>query len=500
VHISKLTVLAFAASLCARSGTPADIAPSLEALLANSPAIQHGRVGFKFVDLASGATIAERDANKFFIPASNTKLYTTALALNRLGADYVFRTELRTPGAFHPGETQVEDLLLVGGGDPNLSGRALPYLRDSPEGDPLAGLKELVEQLHGAGVREIRGDVIAIDTRYPGDMYPDGWTLDDSNYSYGAPVSSVVLNDNTVSVIVRPAKLGAAAQVETRPSRNCFTIHNRVVTDASKKTHIKFRRPPGSEALTIWGTIGHDLDQWREDFAVSDPAMFSARVLRQLLAERGIIVRGRARAQYRDLDNLDANSGTRTNPVESALIVQHESNPLAQLIQVTNKVSQNLYAEMLLREVAFKSTGLGTLENGLKEREAFLREAGVTREGTGFALADGSGLARQDLTTPDSTVALLRYMWTQRDRDSWLQSLPVGSLDGSLQYRFRGIAGAQRVHAKTGSLSHVNALSGYIETQGHGWLAFSVMVNGTIGQDTGVREFIDKLCSVFLNL
>jgi serine-type D-Ala-D-Ala carboxypeptidase/endopeptidase (penicillin-binding protein 4) len=228
--------------------------------------------------------------------------------------------------------------------------------------------------------------------------------------------------------------------------------------------------------------------------------MFSARVLRQLLAERGIIVRGRARAQYRDLDNLDANSGTRTNPVESALIVQHESNPLAQLIQVTNKVSQNLYAEMLLREVAFKSTGLGTLENGLKEREAFLREAGVTREGTGFALADGSGLARQDLTTPDSTVALLRYMWTQRDRDSWLQSLPVGSLDGSLQYRFRGIAGAQRVHAKTGSLSHVNALSGYIETQGHGWLAFSVMVNGTIGQDTGVREFIDKLCSVFLNL
>jgi serine-type D-Ala-D-Ala carboxypeptidase/endopeptidase (penicillin-binding protein 4) len=452
------------------------------------------------MDLATGTTIAERDSNKLFIPASNTKLYTTALALSRLGSDYVFRTELRTAGAFHPGDTKVDDLLLVGGGDPNLSGRELPYLPDSPEGDPLAGLRELVEQLHATGIREIKGDVVGVDERYPGDMYPDGWTLDDSNYSYGAPISSLALNDNTVSVIVRPGKLGSVATVETRPGLNCFTITNLVVTDASKKVHIKFRRPPGSEELTLWGSIGRDVDEWREDCAVSDPAMFSAAVLKQLLAERGIVVRGSARAQHRELNDVDANGVSRPSAVQSTLIVQHESKPLGQLIQVTNKVSQNLYAEMLLREVAFKTTGLGTLENGVKEREAFLREAGVTRDGTGFALADGSGLARQDLTTPDSTVALLRYMWTRPDRTSWLQSLPVGSLDGSLQYRFRGIEGAQRVHAKTGSLSHVNALSGYIETRTRGWLAFSVMVNGTVAQDNQVREFIDKLCAVFLTL
>ena len=137
---------------------------------------------------------------------------------------------------------------------------------------------------------------------------------------------------------------------------------------------------------------------------------------------------------------------------------------------------------------------------GLKEREAFLQEAGITREGTGFALADGSGLARHDLTTADSTVALLRYMWERPEREVWLRSLPIGSLDGSLQHRFRSIAGAQRIHAKTGSLAHVNALSGYIETRRHGWIAFSIMVNGTVGREAQVREFIDRLCSIFLDL
>lgn len=488
-------LISASAALCEQ---PPEIAGKIASLLNNSPAVQHGRVGYKFVDLQNGEILAQGNPSTLFTPASNTKLYTTATALVRLGANYTFRTEARSRSPWSPGQTTIDDLLLTGGGDPNLSGRALPYLADEPEGDPLAVFKQLADGIARAGIREIRGDVIGVDSRYPGDAYPDGWTLDDSIYSYGAPISALTLNDNTATIILRPGATGELAEVEASPANSGFVILNEVVTDASNASHILFRRPPGSNELILWGTIGKSVDQWREDFGVVDAELFAAETLTDLLRDRGLVVRGGPRSERHALQDFGA-SGRAPLP-DGTLVTSHESSPLSQVIQVVNKVSQNLHAEMLLREVAFCRTGTGTLEDGVKEREAFLREASVTREGTGFVLADGSGLARQDLTTPDSTVTLLRYMWNRPEREAWLRSLPTGALDGSLQHRFRRMAGAQRVHAKTGSLSHVNALSGYIETQQHGWIAFSIMVNGTGGREAQVREFIDKLCGVFLEL
>jgi D-alanyl-D-alanine carboxypeptidase/D-alanyl-D-alanine-endopeptidase (penicillin-binding protein 4) len=262
---------------------------------------------------------------------------------------------------------------------------------------------------------------------------------------------------------------------------------NQVVTDTTKPTHIETRKPPGSNELILTGTISDTASQWNEQFAVADPALFAAEALVDVLREHGISVRGEARSDYG------------TSGPESTLLVGRESLPLAQLIQIVNKVSQNLHAEMLLREVAFARTGVGTLENGRKEREAFLAEAGVTRNGPGFSSSDGSGLSRSDLTTPNSTVTLLRYMWARPERNGWMESLPVGAWDGSLEYRFRHLSGSQRVHAKTGSLSHVNALGGYLQTKTGRTLAFSIMVNGTLVPESAVREFIDRLCALFLD-
>ncbi len=492
----RILTWVLATALAARCGQ-APFSEKIAALLKDSPLIQHGRVGYRFVNVESGEVLAEQNSSTFFTPASNTKLYTTALALVRLGDSYQFHTEARTSDAWSPGQPIIHDLLLIGGGDPNLSGRTLPYLADAPEGDPLAAFKQLADRIAGAGIREITGDVVGVDARYPGDAYPDGWTLDDSAYSYGAPVSALTLNDNAAALIVRPSQAGELAEIEMRPSLSSFVVLNQVVTDESRSSHIAFRKPPGSNEVIVWGTIGQSVDQWREDLGVTDPALFAAETLTDLLRDRGVIVRGEPRSEYRTLPD-SANSGSAFAP-PGTLLAAHDSPPLSEAIQIVNKVSQNLHAEMLLREVAFCRTGIGTLQNGLREREAFLQEASVTPEGTGFALADGSGLARQDLTTPDSTVTLLRYMWGRREREVWLRSLPIGGLDGSLQHRFRGIAGAQRVHAKTGSLSHVNALSGYLETQRHGWIAFSIMVNGTVGHGAQVREFIDRLCAIFLN-
>ncbi len=462
----------------------------IQALIANSPAVARGHLGFEFADVSTGKVLAARDANLFFTPASNTKLYTTALALVRLGADYRFRTQLRTASPWAPGQPTIGDLQIVGGGDPNLSGRTLPYQAQAPEGDPLAAIKQMVEQLYAVGIREVTGDVVGLDTRYLREPYPDGWTLDDSLYTYGAPVSALSVNDSTVSVVVQPTSAGELAGLQVHPGVSHLVFLNLVQTDRSAGAHIHIARDPGSNELVLTGTIGEGAPAWHEDLAVNDPALFAAEAMVTVLRERGIAVRGSARAQY-----------TAGVPdVGGTLLIEHVSAPLAQSLQVVNKVSQNLHAEMLLREVGWRQTGVGSLAAGVAEREKFLNEAKITGTGTGFALDDGSGLARQDLTTPMSTVALMRYMWTRPEREVWLQTFPIGAQDGSLQHRFHSISGAARIHGKTGSLSHVNALSGYIETEKGGPLAFSIMVNGTPGHGSDVREFMDQLCALFLGL
>ena len=430
--------------------------------------------------------LAELNSSKFFTPASNTKLYTTALALVRLSPNYKFQTELRTSGPWSAGKPVLSDLQLVGGGDPNLSGRALPYTLHSVDTDPFAAWKELASKLWAQGVREIDGDVTGVASRYQGDVYPDGWTIDDAIYGYGAPVTALAPNDNAISLAVDPTSDGELADVTLEPATDHLVILNEVITDTSSTTRIHVTRRPDSNEVKLSGTIGMTAGTWKEDVAVEDPALFAAEALIDALEEQNITVRGAARSEY----------GERS--ASGNVLAVHESEPLWEDLQVIHKVSQNLHAEMLLREVGHFSEGTGTQEAGRAERDKFLTEIGITREGTGVALYDGSGLARPGLPTPASTVTLLRYMWQRPEHDVWLQTLPVGGIDGSLEHRFAKIQGAERVHAKTGSISHVNTLSGYIETKRHRWLAFSVMVNATAAPESEIRAFIDHLCALFL--
>jgi serine-type D-Ala-D-Ala carboxypeptidase/endopeptidase (penicillin-binding protein 4) len=471
----------------------------LEALLASTPSVQRGHFGFEVADADTGAVLAAQDARRFFIPASNTKLYTTAAALVRLGPNYRFRTEVRAVGRWAPGQPSVDGLELVGGGDPNLSGRALPYSNSVEATDPLAAINNLADQVVTDGIREVRGGVVSIDVRYPGDVYPDGWTIDDQLWAYGAPVSSLSVNDNSVSVTIRPTRTGELADIEVSPEVGHFVVLNDVLTTPGGREHIEFRRDLGSRELVIWGDIGESAQARHEDLAVEDAGLFAAQALRDALQNRGISVRGEAGVERRDLETVaDPKQGWHENPASGPVVAQRSSAPLSQIIQLINKISQNLHAEMLLREIGWRVRGVGTQQAGRLEREAFLAGAGVEPDHTGFALDDGSGLARQDLTTPESTVTLLRFMWHRPERDVWLDSLPVGGVDGSLEHRLKGLAGAERIHAKTGSISHVNSLAGYIETRRHRWLAFSMMVNGTTSTNGDVRDFLDKLCGIFL--
>lgn len=473
----------------------------IDNLMSAFPAVQRGHVGFKFVDLSNGTVIAERDASAFFTPASNAKLYTTATALVRLGPNYQFQTELRTSGSWTPGQSSVRDLQIIGGGDPNLSGRVLPYAVDAKPGDALAALRDLAAKIAADGIKVVGGDVTGVATRYPGSLYPDGWTIGDSIFEYGAPVSALTLNDNSVTVTVIPEQVGDFAGIETKPEGSPLLIVNEVTTEPGNETHVHVSRQPGSNEVLLWGTIGQTASPYEEALAVSDPARWAASELVRVLREQGITVRGEARSRYETVSDWELGAPVlAAAPAAGTLLASHQSPPLSQDIVVTNKVSQNLHAEMLLRELGYVLQGTGSLRGGVEERKKFLQDMGVTPDGTGFALADGSGLARQDLTTPDSTVTLLRAMWQRPEHDLWLTSLPVGGVDGTLEHRFKGITGAERVHAKTGSLGHVAALSGYIETRQHGWLAFSIMVNAAVGDDTEARTFIDQLCGFFLGI
>jgi D-alanyl-D-alanine carboxypeptidase/D-alanyl-D-alanine-endopeptidase (penicillin-binding protein 4) len=492
-----LPLFVVAAFLCTAANALCGVQEDIDGLISASPTLQQGHIGFEFIDAQTGKVVAQRNPSQLFTPASNAKLYTTAFALVRLGITYKFKTSVRTR-ATSINNGAIPDLIFIAGGDPNLSGRMIPYSVAPNQNDPLTAIAKLADQIAAKGVKCIGGDIIADDSRYPYDPYPDGWTFDDGTWYYGAPVSAFSINDNSIHVTVAPTKPGDLAGVQLHPDIGSLIVLNEAITDGTNAAKINMSRPPGSNELVISGTIGMTAQPDEEDVAVPDPALFAAQALQYELQNRGVSIRGQAQAVHRDLTTVpNLLSAPRIAIIPSGMeLASLESAPLFQAVQVINKVSQNLHAEMLLRETGYATRSIGTLAAGLEERKSFLAQAGIP-ENT-YAFADGSGLARQDVTSPQATVALLRYMWNRPERQAWLDSLPIGGLDGTLKHRFKNIAGAERVHAKTGSLSHVAALSGYLETQSGKWLIFSMMANAELNDHGEVQKFFDAACGVLL--
>lgn len=466
----------------------------INALLATHPSVLRGHVGYKVIDAETGATIAERGAHEFFTPASNTKLYTTAAALVRLGPDFRFHTEVVAPN-HKPGEATVSELQFIGGGDPNLSGRTLPYLATDKGGDPLASVNRLADQIVAAHIETVTGDIVGVDHRYSGDGYPDGWTLDDLIYDYGAPVSSLSVNDSSVHITIRPTAPDELADVSVSPEVGQLLVMNRVSTTPGLGREIHMTRDAGSREVVVTGFIGVGASEYEDDLAVPNPALFAAQCLLEALRQRGVSVRGTARADTLAFNPFRVWVAQETsNYPPDSVVASLVSAPLSEAVAIVNKVSQNLHAEMLLRELGVSQGG--TLKAGVEARQAFLKDAGINEKDA--ELTDGSGLARQNLTTPESTVTLLRYMWNRPEREVWLESLPIGGIDGSLEHRFKTTKGAERIHAKTGSIFHVAALSGYAQAQSGRWLIFSIMTNSEAGTQADVRDVVDHICGLLL--
>jgi len=462
----------------------ARFAGRVESLLGASP-VDKGEWGLLVVDAESGATLYEKNANEYFLPASNMKLLTTALALDTLGPESRFRTTVETNGTLAKDGKLSGDLILVGRGDPNLSNRKFPYEnKEEFDGPPEKALAELADAIAAHGVKEIAGDVVGDDSYFPRERYPNGWEIDDMVWEYGAAISAIVVDDNTVTLTLTPGEMaGDAVTAAVEPPTREFTVKNQAITiGAKEKPDLRLTREPGGDTVVVSGVMPAGSAPRKLVLAIQEPALHAANLLAQLLKDRGIKVGGGVRAQH-DPDPGDA---ART------VLAEHLSIPLKDSVKLVNKISQNLHTEVLLRTAARQQGRWATPEDLQKFPEAFYAKAGIP-EGD-VIQTDGSGLSRHDLVTPRAFVALLAYAQRQEWFPAFLASLPVAGEDGTLNERMKEPPLAKKIHAKTGSVTHVRALSGYAETPGGRKLIFSFLSNNQGGKNHEVHAAIDGMC------
>ncbi len=454
----------------------------------------HAIVGAQVLRLSDGRVLYARNPERLFVPASNMKLFTTALALSKLGADYRLTTQIAANSPLDRSGTLAGDLELIGGGDLSLSGREYPYDSHAAAGAiySFSAIEELADQVIARGLKRIDGQVIGDDSRYVWEPQPAGWPVDSATREYGAPVSALVLHDNIFALTLSPGdRSGDPARIAMVPASENLTIDNRVVTTDHGERKLQFSRSASGRELHVWGTIPRGDAGYRQRVAIGDPALYAAEVLREALIRRGVAIRGQAVARHH---LPDQSSVTTRNP--DVVLAEHRSPPMLDLLQVVVKVSQALHAEILLREVAVASGHVGSREAGLDAMNDFLTGIGIPKADHEFA--DGSGLSRATMVTPAAITRLLAYMNTSRYREQWLDLFPIGGEDGTLGARFSGHPEARDIHAKTGTLGHVRALSGYADTPGQGRVAFSFLVNNIDGPGAEVTPVLDQLALALL--
>ena len=475
----------------ARASAVARFRDSVRRILSQRKA-RHADWGILVADERNGRTLYAHNAGDFFTPASNAKLFTSSLALAVLGPDYRWHTTLETSGHVEPDGTLEGNLVLVGRGDPNLSNRVFPYngVKEQTDGPPEVVIADLVAQLAAKGIKRIDGDVVADDSYFTYDRYPPGWSVDDMTADYGAPVSAIVIDDNTLEIDVAPgARPGDPATIQVLPFAAFYHFTNDVTTArADTPAQVSIAREPDSLNVTLTGQVPVGAPPAQEYLAIEQPARYAAALLKHLLLAQGIAVTGGTRVEHLLPDQ------TPTPAPARQVLAEHVSPPLGEALRYILKVSQNLHAECLLRTVAHVRTGVGSLQNGLALEQEFLTRLGIAKD---VVFYDGSGLSRYDLVTPRAVVKLLRW----DARQSWwpvlYDALPVAGQDGTLQDRMGGTPAAGRVVAKTGTLEHDNSLSGYVTTLNGRHLVFSMFVNNDPPHDH-LTPFMDKIAEAMV--
>lgn len=461
--------------------------------IAQSPKLQAARVGvFVQTNESNPQILANLDGDRYFIPASNVKLFTTAIALKNLGTNYQFHTQLLAERPTPQGEVK-NGLWLFGAGDPSFNSAT--------------GLKSLVTQLKNKGVKRINGGVWATTIR-KGSGIVDSWEWGDLQEYYAAIVSPFTINENSLNWTIRPNKVGKPAifEWESPELARDWRVENTSITIANNadqlpENELKILRPYGQKVMIVSGNIPETMEPEDGGVAVPDPEANFLDLLRREIINQGIEIAPFATAPQK--------------PEYTSQLANVDSPSISQLVVTTNKDSNNLYAELLLRALGEKfyanlltnSLGINFHQfvdlndetGGLLAINEYLKSVNISPNDV--SLADGSGLSRRNLVKPKAIAQFLQAVDRDREIATYFRkSLPIAGIDGSLKNRFKDTNAQGLIQAKTGTLTGAIALSGYAIPKNHREVIFSIMINNSNLSSKQSQEYVDAIALTLINL
>ncbi len=447
----------------------------LQAII-TEPAIDHGIWSVNVTSLRDGETLYRTNAFRLQTPASNQKLLTAAAAAERLGWDYRYTTRIYATGPIDSNGHVNGDLVVVSNGDPTINPR-------HPE--RWGRFDEWARLLAAKGIRQIDGYLIGDDNAFEEPGWGLGWSWDDLALGYGAAASALQYHENQVELMVAPGQqAGARAIIMVSPPGSGLIIDHQVTTVAAgEASRLNLLRVPGSSTLTVTGQVAAGGPAITEYASFNNPTQVYLNALRAALVRQGVRME-RTPFDFDDLPRptMDLSGAT--------LLIEDQSPPLSELIDVTLKWSRNIYAETMLRSMA-PDGAPKSAAGGLKALEETLGDWGIFPQH--FLARDGSGLSRYDYLTADAATWLLTHLWRDpKHAEAYKMALPQFGVNGNVANRLKDTPAGGRVWAKTGSMSQVRSLSGYLETLDGEPLAFSFIVNGFRVPQREIDAAMDK--------
>ncbi|PSO59563.1 MAG: D-alanyl-D-alanine carboxypeptidase/D-alanyl-D-alanine-endopeptidase [Cyanobacteria bacterium QH_2_48_84] len=443
---------------------PTDLAAAVEEVTSR-PKFKRARWGILIQTLASKRTLYAHEAKKYFIPASNVKLLTTAAALRELGSQFQIRTSVYGTGT----SPSMNNLRLIGQGDPSLT---------------TVQLKALAQQLKRQGVRRVQHLMVEGGNSSEPAINPT-WEWEDVYAYYGAAVNRLILNENAVTLTLLPQQFGQPLELRWDDSiaAKQWRVDNHTITALAGASYtVEITGTLGQPVLQITGHLAQEAEPDIWGLAIPNPGRYFLQSFQSVLAAEGIRVNQVSVVPYSPL----------TQP--KAELAAVESPPLAVLLKETNQQSNNLYAEALLRKPGNESTA----GDGLDVVKQSLTELGV--DPRSYVLADGSGLSRHNLVTPEAITQALQLMARTPEAEVYRSSLSVAGVNGTLKRRFQDTSTQGSLQGKTGTMSGVSALSGYLEVPSYQPLVFSIMVNQSNQSASARQEAIDEIISLLIRL
>src|SRR5699024_1988747 len=421
---------------------------------------------------STGNILDAFNADKLVRPASNLKLLTSAMVLDELGPDFRYVTKLYGIGTLKD-STWHGDIIVRGSGDPSVSGT---FYQD----DRFYVFNQFYRALDSLGIEHVNGSLVGNNAYFDQKPYPKGWSWDDLSFYYGVEINALSFNENTVELSVYARNnIGERPNIEWFPFDTDYVdfINEQVITPAYSEYDESYRRIMGTNTILLRSSLPKNYVE-EEALAVLDGAQYFIDTLQKYLAQSGITVE----SIFVENQPRNWNSG------QYQVLTKHRSVPLAELLEEVNSESNNFYAEMLLKTAAAEHFHTaGSTELGLRLMEDFAKKMGM--ETSDLKISDGSGLAPATLLTTADLSMMLVNMRSHPYAEAYRHSLSVAGQTGTLKYRFRGTPIAGKLTGKTGYISGVRALSGYLEAQSGHPLTFSIVTNNY----TEPTSYIDRV-------